>query len=407
MNLILFDDNAWDTLRPLTLTRPVSELRAGILTLRQQWELDLHLPASHLTRPYLREKYPLTVAPDNLLVNASLSPDSSLVDAVLALRPGQSLWQADLLLAFRADAPSVHALDAALHPVADAAPAGDALPLPPPDSRALAYTFPLDRIAYPHHTFAGLHPRFLADFRRLTSGRTSAPVPSCVRVRGSHPLFIEPDAVLRDAIINTDGGPVYVGHGAEVMEGCLLRGPVALCDHAVLNMGTRVYGPTVIGPYSKCGGELNNVILMAYSNKAHDGFLGNAILGQWCNLGAATNNSNLKNTYDEVRLWDYASRHFRSTGLRFCGLVMGDHSKTAIGTVLNTGTVVGVGVNIFGSGFPRAFVPSFSWGGAAGFTEHAFPRFLSTASIVMQRRGVELTDIDRRLLRHVFDDPSR
>ena len=225
-----------------------------------------------------------------------------------------------------------------------------------------------------------------------------------MRVHGKYPVFLEEGAVVRYATINTDGGPVYIGKDAEIMEGVLIRGPLAMCEHSVLNMGAKVYGATTLGPYCKCGGELNNVVFIGYSNKAHDGFLGNSVVGEWCNLGADTNNSNLKNTYVEVKLWDYETRHFRKTGLQFCGLIMGDHSKMGINTMINTGTVVGVGANIFGSDFPRNFIPSFSWGGASGFVEHQMRQFVVTAEAVMKRRGKIFDEVEKRIIDRVFED---
>ena len=391
MNVVLFDDESWGTLRPLTFTRPVAELRVGILTIREKWERRLNCRASFLTQAYLREKYPVELTEDNLVVNAALCPNDGLLEAVTALRLGECLRQSGRLLAFRAGEDEVLAFDR------EQQFAGE----------SIEFTGECDCITRPYHIFSLNGAELQADFQLLTAGRTSAPLDDCVRVRGRHPVFVEPGAVVRDAIINTDDGPVYIGEGAEIMEGVLIRGPLAVCEHGVLKMGAKVYGATTIGPYCKCGGEVNNVVMMAYSNKAHDGFLGNSVLGQWCNLGAATNNSNLKNTYVEVKLWDYTARHFLKTGLQFCGLVMGDHSKTGIGVILNTGTVVGVGVNIFGADFPRNFIPSFSWGGASGFVEHKLSQFFSTAEAVMKRRGKTMDAAERRIIEHVFADENR
>ena len=391
MKVVLFDDESWGTLRPLTFTRPVAELRVGILTIREKWEKRLHCRATFLTQEYLQEKYPMDLGGDNLLVNATLCPNADLVDAVLALRPGEMLQQSGQLFAFRAGESEV------LRFKREGQFAG----------KAVEFPGACNRINYPYHIFSLNGAELFADFDLLTAGRESASLDDCVRVRGRYPVFVEEGAVVGDAIINTDGGPVYIAEGAEIMEGVLIRGPLAVCEHGVLKMGAKVYGATTIGPYCKCGGEVNNVVMMAYSNKAHDGFLGNAVLGEWCNLGAATNNSNLKNTYVEVKLWDYSTRHFRKTGLQFCGLVMGDHSKTGIGVILNTGTVVGVGVNIFGADFPRNFIPSFSWGGASGFVEHKLSQFFTTAEAVMKRRGKVMDEAERRIIEHVFADADR
>jgi UDP-N-acetylglucosamine diphosphorylase/glucosamine-1-phosphate N-acetyltransferase len=220
---------------------------------------------------------------------------------------------------------------------------------------------------------------------------------------GKENIFLEPGAKIECATLNASTGPIYIGKDAEIMEGALIRGPFALCEHATLKMGTKIYGPTTIGPHSKVGGEVNNSVIFGYSNKAHDGFLGNSVIGEWCNLGADTNNSNLKNNYIEVKLWDYASGRFIPTGLQFCGLIMGDHSKSGINTMFNTGTVVGVSANIFGSGFPRNYIPSFSWGGAQGYITYHIDKALEVASQVMKRRDIKLDEIEQDILKHIFE----
>jgi len=382
MKLILFDDSSWGTLRPLTLTRPVGELRVGILTLREKWEQRLGMTASYLTRAYLQEKYPLGAGEDNLWVNASVCPDEAVVKAVGALQKGELLVGEIGEIAYRSHLPYKE--------------------LPEDEWRRVTYSGSVTRIQYPYDIFTLNKQELMADFEWLTRGRGSAPLDRSVNVYGRYPVFLEEGAVVRYATINTEGGPVYIGKEAEVMEGVLIRGPLALCEHAVLNMGAKVYGATTLGPYCKCGGELNNVVLTGYSNKAHDGFLGNSVIGEWCNLGADTNNSNLKNTYAEVKLWDYETRRFRKTGLQFCGLIMGDHSKTGINTMLNTGTVIGVGANVFGSDFPRNYIPSFAWGGASGFIEHQWKQFATTASAVMARRGKVFDEVESRVLEEVY-----
>ena len=240
------------------------------------------------------------------------------------------------------------------------------------------------------------------DFDRLTKGRKSQKISDTNSIRGKENIFLEEGAIVECSVINAESGPVYVGKDAEIMEGCLIRGPLALCEHAVLKLGTKVYGATTLGPHCKVGGEINNSILFGYSNKAHDGFLGNAVLGEWCNLGAGTNNSNLKNNYELVRLWNYPQEQFIKTGLQFCGLIMGDHSKSSINMMFNTGTVVGICSNIFGNGFPRNFVPSFSFGGPQGYTENILGKAFATAERVMGRRSLIFSEIDRQILSHVF-----
>lgn len=391
MKIILFDDKSWGTLRPLTFTRPISELRVGILTIREKWEKRFGDKVAYLTKDYLQEKFPLSVEDDNLLINASACPNDELLWKIKSLQAGEMLLQGDCLIAWRSSQREVATFD----------------PMTLPEGVRKEYTGIFTRVVYPYHLFSLNAQELEIDFRLLTESRESAPLNPCVQVYGKHPVFVEEGAVVRCAVINAEGGPVYIGKDAEIMEGVLIRGPFAMCEHAVLTMGAKVYGATTLGPYCKCGGEVNNVVMIAYSNKAHDGFLGNSVLGEWCNIGAGTNNSNLKNTYVEVKLWDYETKHFRKTGLQFCGLIMGDHAKLGISTMINTGTVIGVGTNIFGADFPRNFVPSFSWGGASGFTEHKMTQFAATAEAVMKRRNKTFDDVERRIIEHVFADPER
>ena len=386
MDFVLFDDRSWGTLRPLTLTRPVGESRVGILTIREKWERRLAASASWLTQEHLREKYPLKKS--EWWINGSICPDDTLAWAVSRLRRGELLEGEGVVIAFRVDKKQI--------------PAGGEWDLSLFSS--IPYVDGYTRIEYPYHIFGYNHRELLLDFDLLTRGRESQKCNESVRVHGTHPLFVEEGAVVESAVINTNKGPVYIGRGAEVMEGVVIRGPLALCDHAVLKVGAKVYGATTIGPYCKCGGELNNVVLMGYSNKAHDGFLGNSVLGEWCNIGAGTNVSNLKNNYAEVKLWDYESSHFRKTGLQFCGLIMGDHSKMGIGMTINTGTVVGIGANLYGTDFPRNFIPSFTWGSSAGFTRHKWTQFEETARLVMRRREKVFDEKEQRLLEYLYQD---
>ena len=220
-------------------------------------------------------------------------------------------------------------------------------------------------------------------------------------------IFIEEGAKLEFVTLNASTGPIYIGKNAEIMEGSVIRGPFALCEEAQVKLASKVYGATTVGPYCRIGGEVNNSVLFGYSNKGHEGFLGNSVLGEWCNIGADSNNSNLKNNYEEVKLWSYETEGFEKTGLQFCGLMMGDHSKCGINTMFNTGTVVGVSTNIFGSGFPRNFVPSFSWGGASGFTTYITKKAFETARIAMARRHVDFDEQEAKILEHVFEETKK
>jgi UDP-N-acetylglucosamine diphosphorylase/glucosamine-1-phosphate N-acetyltransferase len=385
MNLILFDHNRAELL-PLTFTRPVAELRVGILTLRQKWEQRTGLKASWLTAEYLSGRYPLALDADNLLVNGGVVATPEVVDAVMNLGRGEALLCAGNLLAWRTDANGISkALEGNL------------------PTSGIGFAGELRQVLHPWHIFALNGPEILADHAFITRGRTSQPLSATNTVIGNGPIFLEEGAKVEASILNTTNGPIYLGRDSEVMEGCIIRGPFALCDHAQVKMGAKIYGPTTVGPASRVGGEVNNSVLQANSNKGHDGYLGNSVLGEWCNLGADTNNSNLKNNYDEVKVWSYVKEGFVRTGLQFCGLIMADHSKSGINTMFNTGTVVGVSANVFGSGFPRNFIPSFSWGGAAGLSTYELDKALATAERVMARRNVPLDHHEVNILTHVFE----
>jgi UDP-N-acetylglucosamine diphosphorylase/glucosamine-1-phosphate N-acetyltransferase len=386
MQLILFDDHAWDNLLPLTFTRPVSDLRIGILTIAEKWERHLGATASFLTRDHLAGKYPFAAGEDNLLVNASLLPDKDLVKALKELPAGGELKHGELVLGARltrAEAAKFRELNR-------------------PGS-VTEYPGEVSMADHPWKIFRLNGQQIEADFELITRGRRSEKLNGNVGVIGPDRVFAEPGFRGEHFTINTTSGPVYLGRDSEVMEGSVIRGPFALCEESVVKLSAKIYGPTTIGPYCKAGGEINNAVFQANSNKAHDGFLGNAAIGEWCNLGADTNNSNLKNNYAEVRAWNYPEGRFMGTGLQFCGLIMGDHSKCGINTMFNTGTVVGVSANKFGSGFPRSFIPSFSWGGASGMKTYELGKALETASLVMERRGLELTGEERSILRWVYD----
>ena len=376
-NIILFDDDkVRAALLPLTFTRPVAEIRFGIMTQTQKWQKAIEGRYSYLTQDYLSEKYPAVMAEDNLFVAAHVCPDGALVAAIEALGADEALvTPAGEMLARRglADKKTVY------------------------DGEFLAFREVTD-------LFMLNDKAIRADYAVLVAGRKSAPLSdSCRLVGDPSQLFIEEGATVECANINVAKGPVYIGRDAEVMEGACLRGPIAMCPHSVVNMGGKIYGATTLGPYCKVGGELNNVVMTGYSNKAHDGFLGNAVIGEWCNLGAGCTASNLKNTYGPVRLWSYATGSFVKTGLQFCGLIMGDHTKAGINTMFNTATVVGVGCNIYGSGFPRNFVASFSEGGASGFDDVSLNKFFDIARRVMARRHVELTDTDVEIFKSIYE----
>ena len=386
MNVILFDSNRVD-FYPLSLTRPISSFRVGILTIKEKWEIYFD-SVSVYTEDYLSKKFNSNIIEDNIWINALLLPSESLLTEIKNLRIGEVLYQGSLKLAFRSETYSSKNLNKV-------------------KSNA-KFSF-LNLIS---DIFSLNGEEIKNDFKRMFSKNDlewKGDVKNLEEIKksnvkiGTGVIYIENGAKLNNCILNTTNGPIYIGKDAEIMEGSMIRGPFAMCNNSVIKMGAKIYENTTIGPFCKVGGEINNVVFFGYSSKAHDGFLGNSVIGEWCNLGADTNNSNLKNNYENVKIWNYTSESFKETGLQFCGLMMGDHSKCGINTMFNTGTVVGVGANIFGSGFPRNFIPSFSWGGSSGFLLHRIDKFFKTSEKVLARREVVLSDDDMAILSHIYN----
>ena len=387
MNYILFDGTVRNALLPFTFTRPVADIRVGILTIREKWEKYLGTTTTSLTEEYLMEKYPMVEMEQNVMINASFLPNPILIEMVQNLESNQAIILGDEIIAFYTnDTQEEVNFD---------------------DYDVVDYEGEVLRIENTWDIFAKNDVALREDFDLLTEDRTSQPIPKSVNVIASENIFIEEGAKLEFVTLNASTGPIYIGKNAEIMEGSVIRGPFALCESGRVKLASKVYGATTVGPHSVIGGEVSNSVLFGYSNKGHDGFLGNSVLGEWCNIGADSNNSNLKNNYEEVRLWSYETEGFARTGLQFCGLMMGDHSKCGINTMFNTGTVVGVSTNIFGAGFPRNFVPSFSWGGASGFTTYLTSKAFQTAKIVMARRNVAFLEEDAKILEHVFEETKK
>ncbi|WP_159022998.1 GlmU family protein [Formosa sp. L2A11] len=387
MNYILFDGPSRNSLLPFTYTRPVADIRIGILTIREKWEYYLGGTTTTITEDYLADKYPMVEMDENVMINASYLPNSELVELIRGLKENQAIFKDEDVIAFYAT-DSQEAIDFDAY-------------------EAIEYNDTCLQVEHTWDIFSKNGEAIQDDFNLLTEGRISQPIPTTVNTIAPENIFIEEGAELNFVTLNASTGPIYIGKDAVILEGSLIRGPFALCEKAAVKMGAKIYGPTTIGPHCKVGGEINNAVLFANSNKGHDGYLGNSVLGEWCNLGADTNNSNLKNNYAEVRLWSYETENFAKTGLQFCGLMMGDHSKCGINTMFNTGTVVGVNANIFGTGFPRNFVPSFSWGGHSGFTTYTAKKAFEVAEIVMNRRDIEFTDVDKAILEHVFEETKQ
>ena len=383
MNYILFDGPARTALLPFTYTRPVADIRIGILTIREKWEKYLGSTTTTLTEEYLSDKYPMVELEENVMINASYLPNANLVEIISNLKTNQAVFKDDAVIAFFTN-DSQEEVDFDQYEI-------------------IEFTDDCLTVEHTWDIFAKNDASIREDFALLTEGRTSQRISKTVNVISPENIFVEEGAKMEFVTLNASTGPIYIGKNAEIMEGSVIRGPFALCEEAQVKLATKVYGATTVGPHCRIGGEINNSVLFGYSNKGHDGFLGNSVLGEWCNIGADSNNSNLKNNYEEVKLWSFETESFAKTGLQFCGLMMGDHSKCGINTMFNTGTVVGVSANIFGSGFPRNFVPSFSWGGASGFVTYQTHKAFEVAKIVMDRRHIVFTDQDKAILEHVFE----
>lgn len=383
MNYILFDGPVRDALLPFTFTRPVADIRVGILSIREKWEKYLECTTTTITEDYLSEKYPLLELEQNVLINASFLPNVALVDMVKALQKNEVIYYEDEMVAFCAEK------------------AQDDMDFS--GFKQILYQDELLQIQHTWDIFSKNGEALRADFEFITAGRKSQPISETNDLINADQIFLEEGAQVEFSILNATDGPIYIGKDAQVWEGSLIRGAFALCHNATVKMGGKMYGATTIGPHSKVCGEVSNAVIFGYSSKGHEGYLGNAVLGEWCNIGADSNNSNLKNNYAKVRIWNYATEKFDQTGLQFCGLMMGDHSKTAINTMFNTGTVIGVNCNIYVPGFPRNFVPSFSWGGASGFSSYLPRKAFDVAKVMMARRGVEFDDVEARILEHVFE----
>lgn len=395
-NIYLFDTVVGhENLLPLSFTRPLADFRIGISTIRQKWEALLPGDYHYLPVDYLREKYGAEPSPMQsvLMLNGASVPSKDLAEAVISLHEGEALLIDDTVVAFNG--------------VYEDFVSEKWIPVQAPESTLL--------IRYVFDIFLNNAEQIAADFLRLTAGKESQPLSSSNNVIGDFTdadgnpmIFLEEGAKVEGATLNLTRGPIYIGKNAEIMEGSVVRGPLALCDNAKIRMGSKIYGGSTFGPFCKVGGEIDNSVMFGFSNKAHDGYLGNAVIGEWCNIGAGVNASNLKNDYSKIRVWNYHSHTFMRTDLQFCGPIIGDHTKLGVNCMLNTATVLGVGVNIHGAGFPRVFVPSFSEGSpAAGFSNVSIKKFCDIAERVMGRRNLHLDDIDRKILERVYEVASK
>ena len=383
MNIILFDEkDNWTDLLPISFTRPIADIRIGILTIAEKWQHLLpEARISYKPADYLTVKFATEETGDDIIILSNILPDADLAARIAALQHGEALIAAGKMIALRGTLQQFEASQCSADITVD----------------------DVDSIVWLYDIFLKNDAQLRSDFEIITRGRTSAPIDdSCTVIGCRDQIFIEEGATVQGATLNTLGGPIYIGKDATIMEGSCIRAPFAACTHAQVNMAAKIYGATTLGPHCKVGGELNNVVMIGYSNKAHDGFLGNAVVGEWCNIGAGTNASNLKNDYTEIKLWNYRTHRFLKTGLQFCGLILGDHSKIGINCMLNTATVIGVGVNIHGAGFPRAFVASFLEGGSAGYTDVSVAKFFDIAKRMMARRGITLSDSDKEIFESIY-----
>ena len=387
----LFDGIGHVSLKPLTYTRPVAEIRVGIFSLREKWEKHLDDECRVRTKDYLTEKYNGNDLAGSLGIAATVLPNTKLVQAIKKLEINQLLIKDGTVIAIN-ELPEVNVdFDQYLD-----------------GFEMIEYTDEISFLINPCDIFSLNGKELEADFRLLNvdNRKKNLDIEQNNRVIGDN-VLIEDGAIVNACILNSSTGPIYIESGAEIMEGTIIRGPFAALKGSVCKVGTKVYGPTTLGPYSKIGGEVNNCVFQGYANKGHDGFLGNSVIGEWCNLGADTNSSNLKNNYSNIRVWSYGSEATVDTNLQFHGVIMGDHSKCGINTMFNTGTIVGVGANLFGGNFLPKFIPSFSWGGSEITETYHFDKAMSVASIVMERRNLTLTDADQNILRQVFADSKK
>lgn len=387
MNFILFDGSYRNSLLPFTYVRPVAEIRIGILTIREKWEKYLGFATTTVTEEYLSEKYPMVEMDCNVFINASVLPNAELVSEIQNLTENQAIFKNNELIAFFSTKKQeeIHF----------------------ETYEKIEFSKELIQLKNLYDIFTYNSKEIESDFKLITKGRTSQPIPKGVHCICPEKVFIEEGASILFSTLNASSGVVYIGKDAQIMEGCHIRGSFAMCENTTLKMGTKVYEGTTLGPYSKIGGEVKNVVIFGYTSKGHDGYLGNAVVGEWCNLGAGTSGSNLKNNYGKIRIWNYENESFEKTGLQFCGLIMGDHSKSAINTSFNTATVVGVATNIYGSDFPRNFIPSFSWGGNKGYKEHTIEKFHEMAHRIMKRKNKLYDEKEKKIMEHIFNQTKK
>lgn len=385
MNYILFDSlEARKALLPLTFTRPVSEIRIGIQTITEKWEDYLQTKISFATEDYLQVKYPMNLLEDNVFINGSFCPDDKLVELIKCLPKNTVVIAESEIVAYRHQKhnPTIDVFENRIN-------------------------FDVNYLNIKQLTDIFVHngEQIEADFKRITKGRTSQPITDrFTAYYNESQIFIEEGVDIKAAVLDASQGCIYIGKGVRIQAGAKIQGPFAIGEHSVVNMGGKMRPNTTIGPFCKVGGEISNSVMFGNANKGHEGFMGNAVIGEWCNWGADTNNSNLKNDYSKVDLWSYETNKFENTGIQFAGLIMGDHSKCGINTMFNTGTVVGVNCNIFGADFQPRHIPSFSWSAGNGeFKTYHLRKANQVAKAVFERRGQVFDEVEEGIMKAVFD----
>lgn len=386
MNIVLFDNQYRENLLPFTFLRPISEIRMGILTISQKWEVYLEGEVSHFSHDSLTELYPLFLEDDNIFIAGNILPNDTLAKAIQSLNQHEALFSPDnRLMALKAGSPEQF--------------------LQLDQFNKITFSENYTEINEKFDIFLQNSSEIKNDFTKIIHSSHSAPVSkSNIMIGDKSLIFMDEGVKMEGCTLNTTDGPIFIGKDVEIMEGSNLRGPIAILEHSVIKMGAKIYGGTTIGPYCKVGGELSNVVMFGYSNKAHDGYLGNAVIGTWCNIGAGTSASNLKNDYGNVRQWNYKTEQFERTNQQFCGLMMGDHSKCGINVSFNTGTVIGICSSVYGSDFQNFYIPSFMIGSpSSGYHKNLFEKIISSEKAMMIRRNIEIDETYLTLIRTLYD----
>lgn len=389
-NFILFDEPlARLKLWPLTATRPIAKFRVGIDTLAEKWEFHLKQKPSFLTQKYLAKKFEVVYGPINIYVNSSYVANENLAKHILDLKLNEALFEGENLVALHAEQQYDYPLNIDFTNI----------------NKKIISTNSI-AIGQLSDLFIYNGKLLEADFQRFTISNTTQKVTDPFTVLYNEAqIFIGKNVNIKSAILDASLGPIYIDDNATIEIGALIQGPVYLGKNSIISLGAKIRHNTTIGPYCKVGGEISKSIIFGYSNKSHDGFMGCSVLGEWCNWGAGTNNSNLKNDYSQVSMFDYSAKKLMPTGQLFAGTIMGDYSKTAIGTQFNTGTVVGISANIFQTGFPAKYLPNFIWGGSEKDSEkYRLAKALEVIKATMARRNVETTVAEIEILNYLFND---